>query len=258
MLIRRRRRKIQTGNESSDTAQMMNLSLFIMLLAFFIVLNAISSYEEVKTVAVRESVAMAFNRDANIKERLSSDAPDDSKSVNKGDSFDRLEALFDAQIASFEVTRSNSMGVMMVEVPLEEFTRAVMAVGQKDLTRYPTRRAIRENAFLPTLVSIMRKEIYGATTRMEILFQSENNPARMQNQTPNQVKKIIDMGGELAQHLEKRGLPQKLINIGIQKGNTDIVTLVFRKYVPFSPVNEEETLEENSGANNIQNNSSQT
>jgi hypothetical protein len=245
MLIRRRRRKIQNDNASSDTAQMMNLSLFIMLLAFFIVLNAISSYEEVKSAAVRESVAMAFNRDADIRERLSSDAPDESKSVNKGDAFDRLEALFDAQIASYEVTRSNSMGVMMVEMPLEEFSRAVMAVGQKDLTRYPTRRAVRENAFLPTLVSIMRKEIRGAPTRMEILFQADKNPARMQNQSPTEVKKIIDMGGALVQHLEKRGMPQKLVNIGIQKGKEDRVNLVFRKYVPFSPVKKEGERDDN-------------
>ena len=59
---------------------------------------------------------------------------------------------------------------MMVRVPLDRFSKAIMATGQKDLTRYPTRRDIQGNFFLPTLVSILRANIDGAPTRLQMVL----------------------------------------------------------------------------------------
>ncbi len=241
MVARNRRRRIHPGEGTSNTGQMMNLSLFIMLLAFFIVLNAISSFIEDKSKAVRESVTMAFNTNPTLREEMPSEREDETKSVNKGDAFDRLEALFEAQIAAFEVTRSKSMGVMMVEVPLEEFTRAVMAIGQSDLTRYPNRQQMRKNAFLPTLISIMRSDINGAPTRVEILLHTKENPAKMQNLMPTQTQEKVKEAANLSRQLEKSGMPQKLVNIGLQEGDPAMVNLLFRKFVPYSPVEETDT-----------------
>ena len=231
---RRRRNLVKSGG--SDTSQMMNLSLFIMLLAFFFVLNTLSSYEEVKTEQVKRSIELSFSRDPQVEEVKSSTAPDPAQSMRQGHTFDRLDALFNAQIASFESVQSKSRGVMMVQVPYDDFVKAVMAVGQKDLLRYPSRRAIRGNFFLPTLASILRTNIDGAPTRIEIILNTRKNPAELQNQTPDVMSKMISSAGKLSQRLEKQGMPQKLVNIGISKGDPKMVNLVFRKYIPFSPV----------------------
>lgn len=237
MSIRKRRRRNETVSASSANAgQMMSLALFIMLLAFFIVLNAISSYEDLKTEKVRRSVEMAFSNDPQMKEELPSTRDDPAKSMKEGHTFDRLDALFESEIASFEATSSKSSGVMMVRVPYEDFSKAIMAIGQKDLLQYPTRSAVRGNFFLPTLVSLLRADIDGAPTRMEILVFTNDNPAELQNQVPADLAEVMNRVGTFSRRLEEQGMPQKLVNIGVAKGNPDFVDLVFRKYIPFSPV----------------------
>jgi hypothetical protein len=236
MKIFKRRRRNETNAGGSNTGQMMNLSLFIMLLAFFIVLNSLSSYEELKITQVKRSIQMSFSKDPVAEEVQSSAAPDPSQAMREGHTFDRIDALFNAQISSFETVKSKSRGVMVVELPYDEFVKAVMAVGQKDVLRYPSRRAIRGNYFLPTLASLLRTNIDGRPTRMEILLNAKSNPAEIQNQDPEKMSTLISAVGKLSQRLEKQGVPQKLINIGVTKGNPKMVSLVFRKYIPFSPV----------------------
>lgn len=233
---RRRRNQSSPENNNANVQQMMTLALFIMLLAFFIVLNTISSYEEIKTEKVRRSVLLTFSKDKTLEQPEASTQEDDAQAMKEGHTFDRLDALFSAQIASFEAVQSKSKGVMMVQVPFEEFKVAVMTVGQKDLTRYPSRRAVRGNFFLPTLVSILRSDLDGTPTRMEILLRLNQNPAALQNQNPSIVRKTIDQAGVFSQKLEQQGMPQRLLNVGVEKGDPKFVNLVFRKYVPFSPI----------------------
>lgn len=235
-MYRKRRRRNQALPSGINTGQMMNLALFIMLLAFFIVLNSISSYEEIKSEKVRRSVELAFSNDKKKEEDLPSTTPDLAQGLKEGHTFDRLEALFTAQIASFEVTSSKSTGVMMVRLPYAEFDKAIMALGQKNLLDYPSRRDVRGNFFLPTLTSLLRTDIDGAPTRMEIMLHTESNPAQLQNQAPRDLNALILQAGQFSQKLEAQGVPQKLVNIGVSKGNPDFVDLVFRKYVAFSPV----------------------
>ena len=236
----RRRRRIETGSApSGNTGQMMNLSLFIMLLAFFIVLNSLSSYEEEKMSKVRKSLDVAFSTDAQMEDVAPSLKDDVMRSINEGDTFERLEALFTAQIPSFEVTKSRSRGIMMVQVPYEEFSKAVFALEQVDMTRRPNRFETRKNFFLPTLVSLVQANINGAPTRVEIYLHVDENPARMQNQNPQKMRDAINEVGVFSKALQERGLPEKLLNIGLTKGDPDFVNLVFRKYIPFSPVGDE-------------------
>lgn len=235
MMYRKRRRRNETGSSSSNTGQMMNLALFIMLLAFFIVLNSLSSYEDLKTEKVKRSVELAFSSDPKQKEASPSVKPDIEQALRQGHTFDRIDALFEAEIASFESEKSKSRGVMRVKVPYEKFEQAVYKIGQQDLLQYPSREAVRGNFFLPTLISLVRTNIDGAPTRVEILFNTKNNPAELQNQSPSQIADIRDKLGAMAQHLEGKGMPQKLLNIGVSKGDPKYVDLVFRKYVAFSP-----------------------
>jgi len=239
MAVRKRRRRIENTASGANTGQMMTLSLFIMLLAFFIVLNTLSSYEEIKTEQVKRSVELAFSKDAKDKEQMPSTKPDPAQSLKEGHTFDRIDALFESQISAFEATKSKTRGLMMVRMPYAEFEEAILKVGQKDLLQYPTREAVRGNFFLPTLVSIMRRNIDGAPTRMEIMVNTKSNPAELQNQAPKQLQDIISKVGSFSRRLEKQGMPQKLVNIGVAKGDPKYVDLIFRKHFPFSPVVEE-------------------
>ena len=193
-----------------------------------------TTYEEEKSEKVRRSVNIAFNKD--VKEDLSSNRESEAQSMKEGHTFDRIEGLFEAQITSFDSEKSKILGRMNVQVEYERFVNAITKPDQIDILRYPSRRAIRDNFFLPTLVSIMKANIDGAPTRIEIIFHTKDNPADLQNDAPQELKAKINDIGLISRTLEAQGLPQKLLNIGLEQGDPDIVDLNFIKYIPFSPV----------------------
>ena len=221
----------------------MSLSLFIMLLAFFIVLNAISSYQDYKKDKVMRSVDIAFSTDARDLDESPSivDAPE--KSVHEGHVFDRLDALFDAQISSYKPTIDMGAGIMTVVMPLEQFSRGMMATNQQDLLRLPPRTPPKGKFFLPTMASLLRTPIYGQTTRMEIMMHVPKNPAHLQNKNPEVLEPVMARLEGFSRRMDELGFPQELFNIGIKKGNRKFVTLVFRRHQPFTFSKETESEE---------------
>jgi len=238
----RRRRRNDVENNTIKTGQLMNLSLFIMLLAFFIVLNAMSSYEPNLAEPIIKSLDNTFSTDAVKKDAAPSVKEDPVQSVNEGDIFDSIDALFTAQIVSYKKTISSNRGEMMLELPLEKFSQGVMAAGQKDLTTMSTARNVRGNFLVPTLVSIIKSEQRDITYRMDIMMHVSDNPANLQNQNPTKIAAVMRRGSALAQKLEQGGFSQKLINIGLKKGDEKMVELVFRRHEPFQVLTEEERL----------------
>ncbi|MEM9469025.1 MAG: hypothetical protein AAF988_02575 [Pseudomonadota bacterium] len=239
MLNNRRRRRNQTSS-SSKTAQLMNLSLFIMLLAFFIVLNSISSYESNLVGDVVESLEVTFSKDVQKRDVSFSVRDDQVKSINDGDTFDRLDALFQTQISTYQKTISSNRGIMTIKLPYEKFEKAVMAAGQRDLTKESLVRNPRGNFMVPTLVSLLRSDQKGSSYRMNILAQVSDNPANLLNQNPGLMQRRMNNVSRLAQKLEEGGIPQKLLNVGLKKGRPEIIELVFEIHKPFSLAEEEE------------------
>lgn len=244
MKFRRRRNSEQGSN--SNAGMLMNLSLFIMLLAFFIVLNSLSSYEEHLVGNVVKSLDVTFSKDPQKEDIAPSVTEAPVHSVNEGDTFERIDALFQSQIISYKKTISSNRGHMIIKLPLEKFSKAVLAAGQKDLTKARITRNPRGNFLIPTLVSILKSDEKGVTYRMNILLKTVENPAKFQNQNPSAMNSLMLRGSKLVQALEKGGFPQKLLNIGIEQGNPEMVELVFQPHIPFSPVSENE---EDGGAN---------
>jgi len=77
---------------------------------------------------------------------------------------------------------------------------------------------------------------------MDIMMHVSDNPANLQNQNPTKIAAVMRRGSALAQKLEQGGFSQKLINIGLKKGDEKMVELVFRRHEPFQVLTEEERL----------------
>lgn len=244
-MLKFRRRRNEEVSQSSNTGMLMNLSLFIMLLAFFIVLNSLSAYEEKKIGDVVESVEIAFAKDARQKDIAPSVTDSPVQSVNEGSTFERIDALFQAQISSYKKTVDATRGVMTISLPLDKFSRAIMAAGQRDLTKMPATRDPRGNFMIPTLVSILKSDEKGAVYRMNILMHTPDNPPHYQNQNPSEMGMVMGRVSGFAEKLERGGFSQKLLNVGIKKGKPDMVELNFEPHVPFSPVDEKEKAQGN-------------
>jgi len=216
----------------------MGLSLFVRLLAFFIVLNAVSRYEEEKLRPVMQSLDSAFTlRYTPSESDMGPSLTDANESAAKeGGALERLKALFTAQIPGHEIVLNRRKGVMQVSVPLGEFEAAVMALATADDDRKP--EGFKKN-FLPMLVALLKTQEAGMPYRMDILLNVAENPAGMQNRQPHKLGEAMERMAAIAIKIESAGLPVKQMSVGLQKGREGTVELLFRRYEPFNPAGAE-------------------
>ena len=222
-----RRRKIKHTEEKTLGGRLMGLSLFFMLLAFFMVLNAISTYEEAKSKPIMGALNYTFNTKVLPSEEVmpSVSENEDVKSTGQGDTLERMKALFNGQIAG-ESAINKTRGELYIRVPFDEFNNAVIGVSQgKTGTK-----------FTSTFLSLMKNDEAGAPLRMDMLLGVSENPAAMQNDDPQRLARLTKDMSAIAERLETAGLQKKLISTGVQKGDDGIVELIFRRHIPYNPL----------------------
>lgn len=224
--MRERRRRL-ISEESAGGAILLNLSLFLMLLAFFIVLNGISSFDEMRYKPIVESLITTFAVSPDRGDLAPSVTPDPARSINEGSAVERIEALFNAQITGFDATSSIRGGIMHVEVPLEEFDRAMRMPGQIDLTKAERVTGL-QTFFVPTLVSLLREAEKGRPYRLDILMQTADSPALLYNSDPLVLRERMNVAGDYALLLQQQGLPASLLGIGVREGDPENVALFFQ------------------------------
>ncbi len=239
--MRNRRRRVSTGTSGGIAGQLLGLSLFVMMLAFFIILNAISSLDQTKARPVINSVGATFG--ARVFDEEVMDSPsvtkNEEKSVNEGNTVERIKALFSSQLPSAKLVVDERRGEMYAKVPYDDFESAVMAVGQGGrMDGASPEAAAFGKFFLPTLVALMKTDATGAPYRMDILVNIAENPAALQNDQPQQFAATINRIGGLAERIERAGLATKLISAGIKKGDPKTVELIFRHHRPYNPLGE--------------------
>lgn len=219
----------------SMSSELMGLSLFVMMLAFFIVLNAISSYEESKLRPVMNSLDSAFTIHSAAEQQNAGTSVTQSEdaSVNEGSALERIRALFTSQIPGHKTILNQRRGVMQVEILFADFEEAVMTLDQQDQGDEKAKDV--KKLFLPMLVALMKTQAAGMSYRMDIVLNIGENPAEMQNRQPQQLAALMKRMAAIAQKIEAAGLPVKLISIGTQKGEEGTVELLFRPHAPFNP-----------------------
>ncbi len=215
--------------------QFLALSLFIMLLSFFIVINAVSNFEEVKTRPVLTSISLAFSTKNSGEDTAPTIEESAEKGFHEGDSLDQLEALFKAQLTGHTI-KKNSLGtVMHVRLPLRSFERGVGAATQATTDPKRAKRSAG-GFFLTTLVSLLQSDKAGIRYRMEMLLNVPKNPALAHNKNPQEVAEAVKKISGFSQALETAGLPKKLLSAGLSEGKDGYIDLYFRRYEAFDPL----------------------
>lgn len=226
-----RRRKISMDDRQTGIGgQILGLSLFVMLLAFFIVLNSISSYETAKTDPIMQSVSQAFSTKIS---QTGQDKPSITESTQRGsgegDTMEQIESLFRGQIHSVDIVTNRQRGVIVIDVSRDDFEKAVADLGdEKQSTKFG-------RDFLQTLASVLRSERRRTPYHIEITYHLNDNPARLYNTDPKTVAESIKAVGAMAQAIEDAGMPAALMSIGLQKGDPARVELFFEPHIPFDP-----------------------
>lgn len=212
--------------------QFLALSLFLMLLSFFIVLNSVSSFEVSKSQPIMNSLSLAFGSKTVLKPVAPAMEPAEDPFVSgkkEGDTLQELEGLFNASISGFQARRNRFGTIMHVRLPIGRFENAL------DFSSYENLNVQlgRQGAFLPTLITLLRAQERGQSYRLDMVLNSSSDPAVEDHAQNEDFMGALTRITALAQKLEQQGLPTKMMSAGLKQGEGEMLDLYFYRYVPF-------------------------
>ena len=214
--------------------QFLALSLFIMLLSFFIILNALSNFEEVKSKPVLNSLVSTFSNNApeevhspNVVESL-------KKSINEGDTLDNLKDLFNAHITGAKISKNRLGTIMHIRMPLAQFESSLLTPSRNNAPS--SQRLGAPGTFAPTLVSLMQTRETKIPYRMDMIMNTKMDPASAVVDAPEQVRLDMRKISTLSKRLEESGMQKKLISAGLIRGEVGMIDIYFTRYEPVNPL----------------------
>lgn len=202
----------------------LGLSLFIMLLSFFIVMNSVSSFETTKVSPIINSIEMAFGAKLDAKELAkTAPKPHDLPQDKEGDTLEDIKGAFGAHIKDYQLNKNRLGTVMTVEMTVEEFELSLRDI---DVMRETGKSVTREQSFIPTLISLIDSAQGRTPYRMDLFVQV---PASKITQTSGA---FVKQAGRYGHSLELAGLERKLLSAGLMEGEQGRITMIFRRYEP--------------------------
>ena len=217
--------------------QFLTLALFLMLLSFFIVLNAISSYQDLKAKPVMNSLSLAFSTSyqQDMEDSPATQSSSTSEMLNSGDTLEQIQRLFEAHIVGAEISEDRFGKIMHVRLPLRAFDKAMAQVKEEGLQSSGHFGQRKDGDFLaPSLVSLLVSAYKGVPYRMEMLLNTPEPAGDIEKGDPPYYQELLTRVSGYAQTLEDVGLPVKLLNIGFIKGDPDYIDVYFKRYEPFT------------------------
>ncbi len=227
--------------------QFLSLALFLMLLSFFIVLNSMSTFEDDAAVpAVLNSLSLAFSgHDNQFPEGYVNIGPSSTPTQHvdgggEGDTLETIEGLFNANLAGFKAKRNRLGTVMHVSLPIKDFERAI----KKASLGSPQGGDADHMTFSQTMITLLRSAKKGKAYRIDMVYNQENEPTVLLRASPDSFKEALIRVSALASYLERKGMPKKMVSIGLAKGKPGILDLYFYRYKPLAVPDEIRKMQE--------------
>ena len=217
---------------SAMASQYLALSLFIMLLSFFIILNSKSTFDSEKSRAVANSLSMVFSQEYLPEDLAPSMKSDQFKASRSGSTITQLSALFSSEISGVDI-KTNRLGTIMhLNLKVDEFEKILKnSLGGADSAQI----SAGNFDFLATLVSLLDSQD-SIPYRMDIVLALEQSPSKLQNEDPDEIATRVGQVSLYAKRLEEAGLPPKLVTSGIGPGKAGRINLYFHRYKVFNPL----------------------
>lgn len=187
--------------ERNDGGVLIFLSLFLLLLAFFILLNAISTLELDRADAVIESIDERFRIDPTL---LMSDTAVTSRAgamVAAGETLQTLGRLFETEISVSKVERIDQGRTMVVTVPAD----ALFAAGATDFLPAQT-------GLLDRVADALRNPPAGAVFDLDVLIGTEAAFTSI-DATSLQLARA----GAAGRLFADRGVPSAVLSVGLER-----------------------------------------
>ncbi|MCW9033379.1 MAG: hypothetical protein OQK35_08490 [Alphaproteobacteria bacterium] len=202
----------QGSSGGSDTIAIF-LGLYLLILAFFIILVSISSTEELKAKAVQDSLTTTFAAILPQPKELSS-YTGESGNIIAGEQFiERIQGLFAAavQVAKVEVMQPGKH--MKVTMP-------------SDTLYFPDEARIRpaQNPLMDRIIASQSSSPPGLRYDVEFIIGSKSVPG---GGLPIGQSLEMKRAGAFAREMRERGAPPDGVVIGMMAGDPKEVTLHF-------------------------------
>lgn len=206
----------------------LGLSLFVMLLAFFIVLNAFSTFDETKVAPVLKSLTTEFTQNVVDPVRTSLFQVTSIKSSNEGSILDRVRNMFKARISGVDISTNRLGTIMRVSMSADEFEDQLLLPETPDI---PFGGKLNQ-----MLVSLLASDEMNAAYQMSMTYVLPEGPIDLKTNTPEILDEAVGRVSRWALILEEAGLRKHLYSAGISGGGEYRVDLVFSPYIPINPV----------------------
>ena len=198
------------------------MSLFVVMLAFFIMLNAMSSFDEERTLRVVKSVQSSFQLGFDVID-IESPIPVLRQVLGQeGDVLQRVEGALKSPMISAVVRRIDRGDKMVVTLPYHQFMQSISQ--QNEILSNPAYEVDQASAILGYMVDFMKDQDAredGAFYRMVVFLQGDDV------QTSD-----VDVIGDV---LVAMGLPKSLLAVGIKQGDPDMIEILFDRIRPTAP-----------------------
>ena len=206
------------------------LSIFIILLAFFIALNALSHFVPEKATPILESLHKTFGTQKQDIDLEPSIRQDPAKAADRGDILEDLEGLFRARIQGVEAVTFQGRDTLILRAPLDAFQNAVYGVESDDNDENLNEPETQQAEFLTSLKTMVTTGRTGKQYHMKAIANVASQDDILSPQTAPLSKRM----SRIAAKIEAAGIPKPLLGIGLQEGPAGKVDLVFTPYKPYA------------------------
>lgn len=214
------------------SGQFLSLSLFIILLAFFVFLHSLSSFDTERVDAVTRSAREAFSAVPLGPEFGFALAPGVRDTRGQGDvphPLSAMESLFRSQIAGVGVRMAHDGQRMHVATEAAAFEDALVAEATP---------GAEASAFRAMLVSLLQADLADASAwRMELVLGVGGPPGALE---PDAARAAVARVAQMAERLEALGLPARLVAAGLGPDVAGRLDIYIRPYAPFDPLDNAE------------------
>ncbi len=210
----RLRRGVGTG-DSGDTVAETFLALFLIVLAFFILLTSISKREEDRAKAVLGSLGSTFAERSQVVTGPLDYAFGSGVFWRSGSLGEAMRALFQSTFPLAEISPYQPFGQLAVEAPVDAFFVSGGSLFQAEQTR-----------FLDRLSTILARDRPGLVFEAEITVFLPAEAARATGKSSPRALAIA-RAGAFARALVERGVPAPRVIAGIGEGPAGMLRLTF-------------------------------
>lgn len=201
--------------------QFLILSLFLLLLAFFIALTAGAEFDDNKTYPVLDSLGEAFPVNRLRGQGVPSVIEQADFGTNIGHAIDQIEGLFRSDLFPFAAQVTREKGAVIVSMPVSDMEELLGLLPMRVTT------PIQRQSFIASLAGLVQSHESRPDFLMSIIVHTNRPPSLMAAGNRTALTRRILQVESYVTAFEEYGLISGRMMTGIQRGDVDKVSLIF-------------------------------